>query len=76
MLSPRLPRLLPLSRRSFLLLLSPPPLRLPFLWRFSSWSRRSGWLSLLSLRLPGLWLLLLRSRSSSERLKELGLPLP
>lgn len=70
------PRCLPLSSRSFLLLLSPPPLRLPFLWRFSSWSRRSGWLSLLSLRLPGLWLLLLRSRSSSERLKELRIPLP
>ena len=76
MLSPRcLPRLLPLSRRSFLLLLSPPP-RLPLFSRFSSWSRRSGWLSLLSFRLPGLWLLLLRSRSNQERLKELKIPLP
>ena len=32
--------------------------------------------SLLSLRLPFLWLLLLRSRSSPERLRELRLPLP
>jgi hypothetical protein len=71
------PRLLPLSRRSFLLLLPSPPPRLPLLWRFSSWhNREAGWLSLLSLRLPFAWLLLLRSRSSSDRLKELRLPLP
>ena len=72
-----LPRLLPLSSRSFLLLLSPPSLPLPTVRRFSSWhNRQSGWISLLSLRLPFLWLLLLRSRSSSQRLRELRLPLP
>ena len=71
-----LPRLLPLSRRSFLLLLSPPPLPLPFLSRYGSWAREPGWLSLLSLRLPFLWLLLLRSRTTAERLKELGGLLP
>lgn len=72
-----LPCLLPLSSRSFLLLLSPPPSPLPLLWRFSSWhSRESGWISLLSLRLPSLWLLLLRSRSSPDKLSELGGLLP
>lgn len=71
------PRLLPLSRRSFLLLLSLPPFPFPPLLRFSSWhTKETGYISLLSLRLPSLWLLLLRSRSSSERLKELRLPLP
>lgn len=72
-----LPRLLPLSSRSFLLLLSSAPPSLPFLLSFSSWhTRESGWLSLLSLRLPFLWLLLLRSRSSHDRLRSLSLPLP
>lgn len=70
------PLLLPLSRRSFILLLpSSPPF--PLFSHFSSWrSREAGFLWLLSLRLPFLWLLLLRSRSSSERLKELRIPLP
>jgi hypothetical protein len=71
-----LPRLLPLSSRSFLLLLSSPPFPLPLFARTGSWSRDPGWICLSSLRLPFLWLLLLRYRSSSERLKELGGLLP
>jgi len=70
------PRLLPLSRRSFLLILSPPPFPFPLIFRYGSWSREPGWLSLLSLRLPFLWLLLLRFRTTPERLKELGDLLP
>ena len=71
-----LPRLLPLSHRSFLLILSPPPFSIPLVSRYGSWAREPGWLSILSLRLPFLWLLLLRSRTTTERLKELGGLLP
>lgn len=63
------------SSRSLLLLSrSSPPL--PLFSSYVSWrSREAGWLRLLSLRLPFLWLLLLRSFSSPARLKRLDLPI-
>jgi hypothetical protein len=71
-----MPLLLPLpslGSRSFLLISRSSP-RLPLLASFSSWrSREAGWLGLLSLRLPGLWLLRLRHISSPEKLSRLGL---
>ena len=63
------------SRALLIVSRSAPPPGLPLLARFASWrSRESGWLSLLSLRLPGLWLLLLRSLPSQARLKRIGYP--
>ena len=64
------------SSRSLLIVSrSAPPPGLPLLASRSSWhNRESGWLSLLSLRLPGLWLLLLRSLPSQARLKRLSYP--
>lgn len=72
-----MPRALPLpsfSSRSLLLLSrSSPPL--PLLCSFSSWrSREAGWLSLRSVRLPGLWLLLVRHLPTSRKIARLGLP--
>ena len=61
------------SRALLIVSRSAPPPGLPLLARFASWrSRESGWLSLLSLRLPGLWLLRLRSLSSRQKLDRLG----
>ena len=66
-------RLPSLSSRSLLIVSRSAPPNLPFLASYSSWhSRESGWLGLLSLRLPGLWLLRLRSLSSREKLDRLG----
>jgi hypothetical protein len=63
-----------LSSRSLLLLSRSAPRRLPLLASYSSWrSREAGWLGLLSLRLPGLWLLWLRRIPSREKLSRLGL---
>ena len=60
------------SRSLLLISRSSPPL--PFLCSFSSWrSREAGWLGLLSLRLPGLWLLRLRFLPSPSKLARLGL---
>lgn len=69
-------RLPSLSSRSLLIISrSAPPPRLPPLLSHTSWhNRESGWLRILSLRLPGLWLLLLRSFPSKARLRRLGLP--
>ncbi len=70
-----MPLLLPLpsiGSRSLLLVSRSSP-RLPLLASFASWrSREAGWLGLLSLRLPGLWLLRLRSLPSREKLDRLG----
>ena len=53
------------------------PSSLPFLSYYSSWhSRQSGYLSLRSLRLPFLWLLIVRHVPSKQRLAQLRLPLP
>lgn len=61
------------SSRSLLIVSRSAPPSLPFLVSFSSWhTRESGWLGLLSLRLPGLWLLRLRSLSSRQKLDRLG----
>ena len=53
------------------------PSFLPFLSSYSSWhSRQSGYLSLHSLRLPFLWMLVIRHVPSKQRLAQLRLPLP
>lgn len=48
--------------------------RLPFLAHHATWhSRQTGWLALHSVRLPGLWLLLIRHLPSHTKLARLGL---
>ena len=66
--------ILPLSpSRCLFVSLSPPP-SLPLFSGLRSWhSEESGWLSIRSLSLPGLWLLSIRSLSTIDKLTELGL---
>lgn len=63
------------SRLLWLARSAPCPIRYGYS-SYSSWSRRSGYLALTSLRLPFLWLLIVRYMPTSRRLAELRIPLP
>ena len=70
-------RLVRLSSSRWLWAAPAAPSFIPPLSHWSSWhSRQSGYLSLRSLRLPFLWLLIIRHVPSDRRLAQLRLPLP
>lgn len=70
-------RLVRLSPSRLLCLARSAPCPVPYGVRsYSSWHRRSGYLALLSLRLPFLWCLIVRYVPTSRRLAQLGIPLP
>jgi hypothetical protein len=62
------------SPSRFLLLSSSPPPSLPLFSSLRSWhNEETGWLSIRSLSLPCLWLLYVRSVSTTDKLERLGL---
>lgn len=64
-----------LTPSRWLWLSSTAPAFLPALASHSSWhSHASGWLALRSVRLPGLWLLLVRHLPTTRKIARLGLP--